>query len=114
MAIITYGAPTAHCGSRGTCEQTLSTNGAPACGWALRLPRCSPSPCVQCPIEEWRARLWQYSLAEHGAGPAAPALGADLQRCFNTQRLAAFQLQPGVQVRAGSCRDCRSSCASQL
>ena len=54
---------------------------------------------LQCPIEEWRARLWQYSLSELGVAEAA-TLAPQLQQAFNTQRLAAFQLQPGVRVRS--------------
>ena len=54
----------------------------------------------QCPIEEWRGRLWQYCLAEQGA-PDVRELGPRLQQAFNSARLAAFQLQPGVRVSSG-------------
>ena len=54
---------------------------------------------MQCPVESWRAQLWQYSLAEQGV-PDAAALAARLQTCFSQHRLGCFRLQPGVRVCA--------------
>ena len=72
--------------------------------WSAHMPvQSRGSTCrlalLQCPVESWRARLWQYSLAEQGV-PDAAALGARLQACFSQHRLGCFRLQPGVRVWA--------------
>ncbi|KAK9808567.1 hypothetical protein WJX73_010020 [Symbiochloris irregularis] len=64
--------------------------------WNARF-RSSPwDPTYQVPVEEWRARLWQYSLAELGCSNAAAAAPA-LAQCFKDTRLDTFKLFPGTK-----------------
>ena len=58
----------------------------------------------QVPVEEWRSRLWQYSLAELGCEDPV-AVAPVLSKCFNDTRLDNFLLFPGVKVSLSSSPD---------
>lgn len=68
--------------------------------------------CVEVPVEDWRTRLWQFSLSELGCSNSA-SLAPGFAACFHNARLGNLQLFPGVRVSqaiTAGCRACYGMC----